>query len=124
MKETTVKGSVAEQMVAEYMRRHGCIIFKMNYRSRYGEIDIIAETPTNILFVEVKMRREGNIVSPAEAVDYGKRLRILQTAKDFLSKTHLEELQPRFDVAEVFYETDDNNEKHYKLHYIKNAFGE
>ena len=76
------------------------------------------------LFVEVKMRREGNIVSPAEAVDYGKRLRILQTAKDFLSKTHLEELQPRFDVAEVFYETNDNNEKHYKLHYIKNAFGE
>lgn len=124
MNFTTAKGTLAEQMVAEYLRKHGCIIFKTNYRCKYGEIDIIAETRTHILFIEVKMRKEDNLVSPAESVNSAKQQRILLTAKDFLSKTNLEELQPRFDVAEVFYETDSYGERHYKLHYIKNAFGE
>ena len=117
------KGKKAELMVAGYLREKGCIIAKMNYHSRYGEIDIIAETRKTIIFVEVKLRSENSLFSPKEAVDEFKQRKIVLTAEDFLSKSNIPELQPRFDVAEVFLvKTKDGKDK-YKINYIKNAFG-
>ncbi len=114
-------GKAAELMVAGYLRSKGYIIFKMNYHSRFGEIDIIAEDRKHIVFVEVKLRHEHSLVSPAAAVDIHKQRRITLTAKDFLAKANVSELQPRFDVAEVFMEDEFNNEK-LRINYIKNAF--
>lgn len=122
MKESLMAGKNAELMVAGYLRSKGCIINKMNYHSRYGEIDIIAETRNNIIFVEVKMRSENSLMAPAEAVDAAKQRKIILTSKDFLSKSDITELQPRFDVAEVLLETTPDGAKKYKIHYIKNAF--
>ncbi len=116
------KGKNAELMVAAYLRKQGCIIAKMNYHSRFGEIDIIAETKTTVMFVEVKMRGQNSIMAPAEAVDAAKQRKIVNTANDFLLKSHLTGLQPRFDVAEVFEEALPNGKKRYKINYIKNAF--
>ena len=62
-------GSKAEIMVAAYLRKSGYIISKMNYHSKYGEIDIIAENRERVIFVEVKMRGKDAIMAPAEAVD-------------------------------------------------------
>lgn len=114
-------GKAAELMVAGYLRSLGYIIVKMNYHSRFGEIDIIAEDRKHIVFVEVKLRQENALVSPAAAVDIHKQRKISLTAKDFLSKANLGELQPRFDVAEVFMQDDFSNEK-LRINYIKNAF--
>ncbi|MBQ6816389.1 MAG: YraN family protein [Clostridia bacterium] len=122
MNNIFLKGKNAELMVAAYLRKHGCIIAKMNYHSRFGEIDIIAETKSTIMFVEVKMRGQNSIMAPAEAVDAAKQRKIVSTANDFLLKSHLTGLQPRFDVAEVFEETLPNGKKRYKINYIKNAF--
>lgn len=116
------KGRNAELMVAAYLRKSGCIIAKMNYHSRYGEIDIIAETHKTIIFVEVKMRSENSLVSPAEAVDQFKQRKIVSTANDFIIKSKITGLQPRFDVAEVFEETSPDGKKKYRINYIKNAF--
>lgn len=115
-------GKKAELMVAGYLRSKGCIISKMNYHSRYGEIDIIAENEKNLIFTEVKMRAVNSMVLPAEAVDINKQRRIILTAKDYISKTDVLALQPRFDVAEVYYENLPGGNKKYKIHYIKNAF--
>lgn len=117
------KGKKAEKMVAEYLRKNGFSIYKMNYHCRFGEIDIVAENDEYLLFVEVKMRGENSLTTPAEAVDNLKQHRIIMTAKDFIYKSSLYELQPRFDVAEV-YEISRGSEKAYRLNYIKNAFGE
>ncbi len=122
MRTTKDIGQSAELMVAGYLRSKGCIIAKMNYHSRYGEIDIIAETRKTVIFVEVKMRGENALVSPAEAVDYRKQQKIKLTANDFLSKANIPELQPRFDVAEVYLKTAPDGTDKYKIHYIKNAF--
>ncbi len=123
MRYTSVIGKNAELMTAAVLRKNGAIISKMNYRSRYGEIDIVAETRKYILFVEVKLRKKSSLVSAAEAVDSYKQQRILLTAKDYLSKAHLDdELTVRFDVAEVTYDTDPNGKVSYSLNYIKNAF--
>ena len=123
MRYTSVIGKNAEIMVAGVLRKNGAIVSKMNYRSRYGEIDIVAETRKYVLFVEVKLRKKDSLVSAAEAVDGYKQQRILLTAKDYLSKAHLDEdLTVRFDVAEVTYETDKDGKIVYTLNYIKNAF--
>ncbi len=123
MKENSVIGKKAEQMVAEVLRKNGAIISKMNYRSRYGEIDIVAETHKYLIFVEVKLRKKGSMVSPGQAVDVYKQRRILLTAKDYIVKSQSGDmLKTRFDVAEVIYDIDSENKVSYKLNYIKNAF--
>ena len=122
MKTVRDKGKIAELMVAGYLRSKGCIIAKMNYHSRYGEIDIIAETRKTVMFVEVKLRSENSLFSPKEAVDANKQRKIILTAEDFLSKSNIPELQPRFDVAEVYLTKNPDGSEKYKINYIKNAF--
>ncbi len=114
-------GKNGERLTAEFLRSKGCTVIKMNYHSRFGEIDIIAETREYIIFTEVKTRAEGSMISPAEAVDAHKRRRLILTAEDFLSKFETD-LQPRFDVAEVTYKTRSDGSTGYSLNYIKNAF--
>ena len=122
MSDIERRGKRAEELVAEYLRNNGYIIAKMNYRSRYGEIDIIAETRKSVAFVEVKLRGENALFSPAEAVDSRKQQKIILTANDFLRKANIPELQPRFDVAEVYFKKLENGNVKYKIHYIKDAF--
>lgn len=123
MKESSVIGKRAEQMVAETLRKNGAIISKMNYRSRYGEIDIVAETHKYLIFVEVKLRKKNSLVSPRQAVDPHKQRRIILTAKDYILKSQSSEaLKVRFDVAEVVYDIDLSDNITYKINYIKNAF--
>ena len=75
------------------------------------------------MFVEVKLRKKDSFVSAAEAVDTHKQQRILLTARDYLSKAHIEDdLTVRFDVAEVTYDTNIDGKIDYSLNYIKNAF--
>ncbi len=114
-------GKKGEQLTAEYLIKNGCAVIKRNYHSRFGEIDIIAETKEYIIFTEVKTRKDASVVSPAEAVDIHKQKRIILTAQDFLSKYETE-LQPRFDVAEVTVFKRKDGSDGYRLHYIKNAF--
>lgn len=118
---STEVGKRGEQLIAEYLMKSGFAVIKRNYHSRYGEIDIISANTEYIVFTEVKTRREGSAVTPAESVDIHKQKRIILTAEDFLSKTETE-LQPRFDVAEVTVYRRRDGSDGFKLHYIKNAF--
>ncbi len=113
-------GAEGERRVAEYLRGLGYIIVKRNYRDRFGEIDIIAESETEIVFVEVKTRRYGAWFSGIEAVDAAKQDRIYKTGMIFLNRLHID-LEPRFDIAEVNVSGKEGNEK-WELKYIKNAF--
>lgn len=114
-------GRIGEQMVADYLKHKGYIITRMNFRSDYGEIDIIAEKPDIVVFVEVKTRREDYLVSPADAVDSAKQTKIIKTAQVFLSKAYLFGSY-RFDIAEVTYRNDQEGRPHFSLNYVKNAF--
>lgn len=110
-------GNKGETLVAEYLRKKGFIISARNYHSRFGELDIVAENNNLILFVEVKLRSVKSLAKPREFVDYNKRMRIISTAEYYIYNNGVE-LQPRFDVAEVFLEGE-----HLRLNYIENAFG-
>ena len=89
-----------------------------NYRTRLGEIDIIACDSEYIMFVEVKTRGESSIALPREFVDSSKQKKIISTANIYMS-TFGCDLQPRYDVAEVYL---DKNGKAKEINYIENAF--
>jgi len=114
-------GRSGEDRVAAFLRRQGWGVVKRNYQCRYGEIDIIAENNEYILFVEVKTRKEGSMISGGDAVDIHKQRRIMLTAQDYMQKTDIH-LQPRFDVAEVTVKEKTDGSKGYSLMYIENAF--
>lgn len=114
-------GKIGEDMVADFLKSKGYIIVSQNNHSRFGEIDIIAESREYILFVEVKTRRKGSLTSPADAVNKQKQKKIVLTAYDFLSKIRMK-IKYRFDVAEVYYDVNKDGELKADLNYIKNAF--
>lgn len=54
---TSLLGRWGESLVAEELRRRGCRVVASGYRTRFGEIDLIAEDGPYLLFVEVKLRK-------------------------------------------------------------------
>lgn len=93
-------GKAGESFTAGWLERRGFRIVARNYHSRYGEIDIIAEDAQYIVFVEVKTRKPGAMVSAVESVTREKQQKIVLTAESYLMKRP-SALQPRFDVAAV-----------------------
>lgn len=94
------KGAAGEVLAARFLREKGYTILAANYRTRLGEIDIIARDGPYIAFVEVKARSEKAIYAPREAVTPAKQRRLLRTAALYL-RQHPTDLQPRFDVIEI-----------------------
>lgn len=119
MNKSNINGANGEIFAARYLVKKGYNIVALNYRSRYGEIDIIAEDDEYILFVEVKSRDENALFLPREAVDNKKQQKIIQTARLYLSVADVEK-QPRFDVIEVYLNS--KNQRTAKINHIKNAF--
>ena len=112
-----ILGDQGESYAADYLRRQGCRILVRNYRTKVGEIDIIADDHGVLVFVEVKTRRGVRCGMPAEAVDYRKRKKIVQTAYWYLRANHAETHLCRFDVIEVY-----AMDRGWNIHHIKNAF--
>lgn len=115
-------GDVGEAFVADWMQKEGYSILKTNYYTPYGEIDIIASRDPYIVFVEVRTRREGGLVTPVESVTKAKRKRMLYSVYHYLMGSECE-LQPRIDVVEVFTKAEDGKTI-LRMNYIDNAFGE
>lgn len=118
MGKTQTTGNSGEEMTAKFLKGRGYIISARNYRSRFGEIDVIAENNEMILFVEVKTRSVKSKILPREFVDKDKQRKIRITAGIYLQR-NVSGLQPRFDVAEIL--VNEDGSRHLK--YIENAFG-
>jgi len=91
-------GREAEERACELLRGLGYRIMARNWRTRFGEIDIIAREGGTIVFVEVKARSGVGYGGPSGAVDAAKQRRIATTASLFLQETGCE-LPARFDVV-------------------------
>lgn len=94
-------GRWGEELAAGYLRRKGFSIRAANWRSRFGEIDLIAEDGTYLCFVEVKLRKSAAYGSAAAFVDRRKQDKLRATARLYLARTPTN-LQPRFDVIEIY----------------------
>ena len=95
-------GSWGECRACRYLEDEGYILVARNFRSRYGEIDVIACKAPWIVFAEVKTRKGTGYGLPAEAVTALKQRRFRLTAEFFLLKNRMyASLQPRMDVIEI-----------------------
>lgn len=90
-----------EEVAASYLESLGYRIVARNYRTRWGEIDIIAKDGPVLAFVEVKRRSRNDFGDPAEAVGKQKRERLARTAADFLGSRGWWHFACRFDVVAV-----------------------
>ena len=94
-------GAWGEDRAALYLRLHGYRILERNFRCRLGEIDIVARRGGVVAFVEVKLRKNADFGEAREFVTYTKQRRVISAAEFWLMKNKCE-LQPRFDVIEVY----------------------
>ena len=101
MPGSNLTGPWGEALAAAYLRKKGFRIEAMNYRTRLGEIDIIAADRRYLIFCEVKLRKSADFAAAREFVDSRKQQRLRATALLYLSQ-HESELQPRFDVIEIY----------------------
>ncbi len=98
-------GNMGEDFAAKKLEEQGNRILCRNFKGAHGEIDIIAENKSYILFVEVKLRK---ILTekPANAVDEKKIMHIVDTANEFMREysdnNYISALTPKFDVFEVY----------------------
>ena len=111
----TTLGAEAEQLAAQYLQQQGLKLITQNYRSRFGEIDLIMQDGAIVVFVEVRLRRHAGYGGAAASIDAHKQKRIINTAQHYLAG--LARIpQCRFDAVLL----DDTHEE--QLHWLKNAF--
>lgn len=110
-------GRLAENAAAEFLKASGYRIRQCNYKTKFSEIDIIAEDQGVICFIEVKARHSLNLGNPLDAVSLKKQRQIAKSAINYLKTNNLLEHLSRFDVLTLLY-TDDLP----KISLIKDAF--
>jgi putative endonuclease len=109
-------GKDGEVLAADFLKNKGYRILDKNFRTVFGEIDIIAKDSGVVVFVEVKTRTDITFGYPFEAVNPKKREKIRKTALCFLKKLK-KSVPARFDVLSIYFE---NGER--KIDHIKDAF--
>ena len=111
----TTRGAQAEQLAAQYLQRQGLKLVVQNYRSRFGEIDLIMQDGATVVFIEVRLRRNAGFGGAAASIDARKQRRIISTAQQYLAG--LARVPPcRFDAVLL----DDAHGGN--MQWIKNAF--
>lgn len=97
-KELGVQG---EKIAARYLQNRGYQIVERNYRTRLGEIDIIAKQGKCLVFVEVKTRSDTLFGSPLESVTLSKQKQLSKVALEYICKHNWQDRPARFDVVGV-----------------------
>jgi len=120
MKRQTRKdvGKEGEKVALSFLKKKGYRILDKNFRCKFGEIDIIAEENGQIVFLEVKTRRNLDFGLPQESLNYFKKKRLTRLAQFYLARYHLEGISSRFDVVAVIFK----ESRIHSIHVIKNAF--
>jgi putative endonuclease len=93
------QGDAAEERACRHLDRSGFTIVERNFRTRGGEIDIVARKGDVLVFVEVRSREVTDFGTPEESITPDKRRRIVATARQYLSKVPPSSWrEARFDV--------------------------
>jgi putative endonuclease len=94
-------GKTGEDLACRELERRGYAIVARRYRSRRGELDIIARDGATLVFVEVKTRHDRAFGQAAEAVGFVKRRRMAQLAMEYVLRHQLGNCPCRFDVVSI-----------------------
>ena len=123
--ERRLTGNFGEDAAAKLLKKKGYRILARNHVEGDGEIDIIAADSEFTVFVEVKTRRYGvdNPVEPraASSVTPEKQRRIIKAAKTYLAYNPTDK-KIRFDVIEVYYDTEGAKRRVREINHLEGAF--
>lgn len=116
-KQDLYLGKKGEETAVGLLKDNGYKILLRNYKTKLGEIDIIASDKGIICFIEVKTRQSDKFGLPSEAISASKQRQISKVALAFLKERKLLDKKARFDVVSILY-----SQAPPRLDLIKNAF--
>ena len=120
MGRNNIVGSWGENVAADYLIKKKYRLVSMNYRCRFGEIDLIVSNREYLVFVEVKLRKNADFADARDYVNRYKQDRIRMTASMYLAQNPTD-LQPRFDVIEI-YASDGTKTLNPQINHLEDAF--
>ncbi len=94
-------GEQGESMACEALEQRGYAIIARRYRTRFGEIDAIADDHGTVVFVEVKTKTDCSFSDPVESVTKQKQRRLVSMAEQYVAYHRLDQTPCRFDVVAV-----------------------
>jgi len=109
-------GKAGETIAANFLKKEGYEILGRNLFFKKAELDIVARKGNDLVFVEVKTRTQGSLMSPEQAVDWKKQKMIIAGAADYVEQSDLD-LDARFDIITVVVNGSDS-----KIEHIEGAF--
>lgn len=110
-------GRKGEDEAVRFLSSLGYRLLERNYRSRFGEVDLIAKDGAAIVFVEVKTRASDLYGTPKHSVDNRKQRRISLASQDYMVRNGLTESEARFDVVSIM-----EGNSGFTVEHVKNAF--
>jgi len=119
MAKNRVLGRHGENIALNYFSGLGYKVLERNYKCRIGEVDIIAQKDSSLIFIEVKTRTSLRYGHPVESVSEHKIKKIKDVAGFFITNNNLySNFDVRFDVVSIII----NRDLGFKLEHIENAF--
>jgi len=112
-----VEGDWGEENACRFLEKKGYKIISRNYKTKFGEIDIICRQNNILVFVEVKTRTSTNFQRGIEAINISKIQKIQKTALLYLQEIGEPDCACRFDVIVII-----GKNNNFKLHHIESAF--
>lgn len=109
-----VEGNAAESTAAIYLQQKGLKLIAKNYRSKYGEIDLIMQDATTLVFVEVRLRSNQRFGGAGMSITPAKQVKLRRTAELYLQQNG--DCDCRFDA--VLMQSSDIN----KVEWLQNIF--
>ena len=111
-------GQEAEDLALGYLQQQGLTLIERNYRSRYGEIDLIMRDQQHIVFVEVRFRSSQRYGGAVSSVDIHKQRKLIKCAQQYIANTS-SRLGFRFDVLAI-----SPSSQQHDIQWLTNAFDE
>jgi putative endonuclease len=117
-RDTLRNGHAAETAACHHLETQGLRLIERNYRSPFGEIDLIMQDGEALVFVEVRQRRSAAYGTPAETVGARKQSKLRATAEHYLQRHPHQSQNPcRFDIVAI---TDDRSAAN--IEWLRDAF--
>lgn len=98
---TTERGADVERQVRAFLEEKGLRFLAANFRTRFGELDLVMEDGAALVFVEVRFRRNNDYGGALASVTKRKQQRLLLAAAQFLAQHGLTHRHTRFDIVGV-----------------------
>lgn len=111
-------GRIGEDKAVAFLESRNMVILDRNYRFMRAEIDIVASTDREIIFVEVKTRRNRNFGEPEDSIDDNKKRQLFKVAGAWMHERRMEGAPARFDVVTVMNPGQSNE----AINHIEGAF--